>query len=143
MKEPIATVLALLISLLIMSDAAFASGANCDLAFPPREAGTNANHGVIYYVFPRKLDVEYSGCQTMWDEKGRKVWIVEFKEGDPIVSMVINAEDATRELCSYRAGKLVGKNRDDCPDYEWLKQGLPTVRQGTEPDIPRDRDPRR
>lgn len=139
MNRPIPTLLAAF----TMSGAAGAAGTNCDLVYPPRESGTNANHGVIYYVFPRKLVAEYSGCQTMWDEKGRKVWIVEFKDGEPTDSTMINPDDSTESHCTFRGGKVVGKNQNDCPEYGWLKRGLPTVRAGTEPHIPPDRDPRR
>ena len=52
----------------LLAEAKRPTGQNCDLAAPPEDAGEEADHGVLLFVFPRARDigVNYNGCQTVW-----------------------------------------------------------------------------
>src|SRR5262249_33729199 len=57
---------------------------NCQLPSPPRQAASDGNHGLFFFVYPRAVDGSYSGCQTMWDEKGVQVIVLTFEQGSVI-----------------------------------------------------------
>ena len=58
---------------------------NCQLTLPPRQAAIEGNHGFFFFVYPRSVNAAYSGCQTMWDEKGNQVFVLTFEQGRLIV----------------------------------------------------------
>lgn len=116
---------------------------NCELSKPPKEAGVNSNHGQFFFVYPRFFDSNYTGCQTMWDEHGKKWWVLHLERGLPKqLSINIPSTPATQTKCIYIKDGLVNGSADDCPDYQALKKGIPTIPKELEPQIPRERDPR-
>lgn len=119
------------------------AGANCRLDHPPLDAGLNMNHGLFLYTYPRDIEPTYSGCQTMWDESGNKILILEFQSGIPNKLTLIQPSTGSTTTCKYEQGKLSGGPADSCWAFDSLKAGFPSVKKGTEPNVPRDRDPRR
>lgn len=121
-----------------------AAGDSCRLAYPPRDAAVSGDHGSYYFVFPRHVSSDYSGCQIMWDEQGRQVFIFRFLKGKLTqYSMVDHAVPKTTKLCKYDGQSLAAGSSSECPTFDSVKGGLPNVEPEDEPKIPKDRDPRR
>ena len=95
------------------------SAPNCQVASPPTASGENANHGVLIKVFPRKSQVsnEYSGCQTMWIQKGNgweKFSVMYFVTGQLQAWWYADDEAPNGLLCLFSNGKLFAGAPKDC-----------------------------
>ena len=124
---------------------AFASAReNCQLKMPPRQAAVEANHGFFFFVHPRSLNVTYSGCQTMWDEKGNQWFVLTFEQGSVIKYESNDPSGVSgKRSCRYEHGKLARNDSKDCPDYDDVKNGFRTLPDSDDPTVPPERDPRR
>ncbi len=78
----------------------------------------------------------------MWDEKARKVWVVEFDSGKP-KALTMDGPGKVKTSCVYSGGALTSGPKDECADFESLATGIPSIRKGDEPKVPSGRDPRR
>lgn len=117
---------------------------NCQLTIPPRQAASTANHGLFYFVYPRVVNASYSGCQTMWDEKGTKVIVLTFEQGRVIKFEATDpSSPSVKYSCRYEHGKLASKQPKDCPEYDSVKDDLGPLPQSDDPIVPSERDPRR
>jgi len=115
---------------------------NCQFKMPPRQAASTANHGLFYFVYPRAIDAAYSGCQTMWDEKGVKVIVLTFEQGRVIKFEATDpSSPSVKYSCRYEHGKLASKQSKDCPEY--VNDDLGPLPQRDDPIVPPERDPRR
>ena len=116
----------------------------CRTKIPPRESAVSENHGFFFFVYPRTLDAAYSGCQTMWDEKGNPLFVLTFEKGS-LTKYELNDPSGVSEkqTCVYKLGKGVQHNAKDCPDYDDLKDGFRSLPNRDEPIVPPERDPRR
>jgi hypothetical protein len=124
---------------------AFASAQeNCQLKIPPSQAAISANHGIYFFVYPRSVNAVYSGCQTMWDEKGNQWFVLMFEQGSLIKYESNDPSGASKkQSCRYEHGKLARNESKDCPDYGDVKDGFRTLSNSDEPIVPSARDPRR
>jgi len=117
---------------------------NCQLKIPPRQAASTGNHGLFYFVYPRVVNASYSGCQTMWDEKGTKVIVLTFEQGRVIKFEATDpSSPSVKYSCRYEHGKLASKQSKDCPEYDSVKDDLGPLPQSDDPIVPSERDPRR
>jgi len=115
----------------------------CGLPTPPLDSAVNNNHGEYFFIYPRSFDKDFTGCQTMWSEKGHKVWIVGIESGKPKALTIYEpAKPATTTTCSYRDGALVSGPSESCVDFDALLKGIPSIPFSSEPKVPQDRDPR-
>lgn len=116
---------------------------SCALAAPPKDAGVGSDDGALFYVYPRTLAAGYSGCQTMWDESGRRTAQLTFDKGGlsqyELTDYAKPTEPKTRR-CTYAGGKASG---DDCPAYDEASHGLAAAPVGEEPAIPAGKDARK
>jgi hypothetical protein len=119
---------------------------SCSLEAPPTDAAVSGNHGSYFFVYPRYVAPHYTGCQTMWDELGRKVHVYHFHEGHLRDYSLFDYADGPAgpivKLCRYRAQSLCPDSPKDCSSYESVKSGILNVEPADEPKVPRDRDPR-
>jgi hypothetical protein len=117
---------------------------NCQFKMPPRQAASTANHGLFYFIYPRAVSGSYSGCQTMWDEKGDQVIVLTFEQGS-VVKFESNYPSGAsgKHSCRYEHGKLARNESKDCPDYGRVKDGFRSLPESDEPIVPPKRDPRR
>ena len=111
----------------------------CALKLPPKFSAISADHGAFFFVYPRKIQHHFTGCQTMWNEQGKKAFVLRFKNGT-LVKYSSSYGSGIQAACDYRKGKLAIKNSGNCPDYQDVKNGLLNVDQSDEPEIPKDRD---
>jgi hypothetical protein len=116
---------------------------SCALRSPPSGAAVNTNHGQFFFIFPRAMDIKYTGCQTMWDEKGRKILTIRFLNGEPIKATFTDPDRGSSSECAYNHGVLISGSKEDCLTAENMKAGLPSIPKSDEPIIPLERDPRR
>lgn len=115
----------------------------CTLTTPPRTAAVNADHGAYLFVFPRRLGADYTGCQTMWDEKGTPLMLLRFERGALVSYQEFAKQKSKAALtCRYSASTLKTRNRK-CPSYENVEAGFRTMSEANEPNVPAQRDPRR
>jgi hypothetical protein len=116
----------------------------CSLEKPPTDAAVNENHGSFFFVYPRTVDItSFTGCQIMWDEVARQVFILHFSAGVLTeYSSTDYSATSKRILCRYKRGHLVHGNSSDCPGFEAVKRGVLNVSAEEEPPVPRDRDAR-
>jgi hypothetical protein len=116
----------------------------CALAAPPKDAAMSVDDGAYYFVYPRSIDAGFSGCQTMWDEAGRKMLVLTFVKG--VLTQYQQLPDPRGAgaglVCRY-AGGVVTAGGGDCPDYASSSTGLPVMPQSDEPAVPAGRDPRK
>jgi hypothetical protein len=132
----------------VLASSAFASAPEtCKLTAPPRQAISISNHGMFYFVYPRVLEPTFSGCQTIWDEKGRPWFVSTFKHGTLIRYESRDwSKHGRKELCKYMSGRLTKNSPQKCPDYEDVKGG---VHRHIPPEdeiitvVPPERDPRK
>lgn len=115
---------------------------DCALSGPPREAAVTETDGNFYFIFPRMIPKMYVGCQAMWDEGGKLVFLLTFSKGQLIQYEKWQMPDGNAAICQYRLGASVTTS-PECPSYESLKTGLKTLDRQHEPPVPPDRDPRR
>ena len=118
-------------------------GKACGLTAPPKESAVSTNHGFYYFVFPRTLPMSYTGCQIMWGEDGRRVFLLRFTNGEMerFESYPLDVNETLR-TCKYGGGKLTSEASTDCPPYEAFKNGIRTFSSTSEPRVPAQRDPR-
>lgn len=96
------------------------SGANCDLASPPKNSGEEFSHGLTLKVYPRARNIaaDYNGCQITWMPEG-KGWLVlaitAFERGDPVRIWSPDAtSDPARYSCTYKNGKVITGDAPKC-----------------------------
>lgn len=118
------------------------AGNNCTLTAPPRAAAVSADHGALLFVFPRKVDVNYSGCQTMWNERGAILFVLTFDRG-ALTSYQEFAKPKRKATlsCKY-TGHALKTRGSQCPPYEDVEAGFRTLAEVDEPPVPVERDPR-
>jgi hypothetical protein len=96
-------------------------GQNCSLSVPPLDSGKNTVHGTFIYVFPRTLSTNYSGCQTMWDQSGRKWMVLLLKEGHPSLLSVSYPESPEKTIeysCRYKDDNLLTTSEKQCEEFD-------------------------
>jgi hypothetical protein len=113
----------------------------CALKKPPRAAGVNASHGNYFFVFPRKVSVGYTGCQTMWNEMGERLLVIRFQRGSPLTyeEHARPGNEATL-TCDFRPRAM---RASDCPAYEELRNGLRSIPTEQELQVRPNNDPRK
>ena len=95
------------------------SAPNCNLVAPPDGSGENGNHGIYFFIYPRQVAPNYTGCQTMWADDGTKWMILYVEGGHPrILQFDIPSDPKGKKLCVYEKAKLLNKKEDSCPNYE-------------------------
>lgn len=114
----------------------------CNFARPPKEAGLNVNHGEFFFIYPAKLEPGFTGCQTMWDERGQKTWVGHYDKGVPSELQIADGSPRKMITCRYRDGKLEAGTTEACPSAGALRRGLGSVSEATAPPVPPERDPR-
>lgn len=124
---------------------AASSAENCKLQQPPMDSGVNTNDGVFFYVYPRGLPSGYTGCQTMWDENGRKWWVIRFQDGLPKqMDVDVPSAPPTRTRCVYEGGRIVQGEAEACLDFKTLTiDGIRSIPKELEPSVPPGRDARK
>jgi len=116
---------------------------NCSLPHPPLEAAATENDGAYLFFHPRKLSSNYTGCQVMWDEKGRPLITLVFRAGKLSRYEYANIDNPVESgVCTYRMGALVKGDSDICPAYEDAKNGFRAVGSEASFKVPAARDPR-
>jgi hypothetical protein len=132
----------LLAVFLIGCDQKAAGGQNCSLEKPPRAAGATGNDGLYYFTFPKTVSADYSGCQIMWNEKGSKIWVLTFENGQVTKSEIkASAVSSETQVCMYQEKKLSDTSPKACPDYESIRRGF-NAEGSVDLNVPADRDPR-
>jgi hypothetical protein len=117
---------------------------NCGLTRPPREAAVNVNHGQFYFIHPRLISIHYTGCQTMWDEKANKIWVVHYANGKPAKLAIMQSGQPPKRIeCIYRDGALSEGPEDQCVEFASLSKGIPSIAAKDAPAVPKNRDARR
>lgn len=135
-----------LVSLLLVAASPLMANAheNCEIKIPPRGAGITASHGTFFFAYPPAVGTTYSGCQTLWDEKGNKWMVLQFEKGRLVQ---YKENEPTREsggqTCRYEQMRLALNQNNECPAYEDVSSGLRTMSKSDEPVVPPERDPRR
>lgn len=95
------------------------SAPNCSLAAPPEGSGENGNHGIYFFVYPREVAPDYTGCQIMWADDGKKWMILYLERGNPrILQFDVPSDPKGKKVCNYENGNLLNKKEDSCPEYE-------------------------
>lgn len=140
--KTLAIALGQVVLVLVSSGCAFAAD-TCNLTTPPKEAGVNINHGEFFFIYPGKLEPGFTGCQTMWDERGQKTWIGRYEKGVPTELQIADESPQKMVSCHYTEGKLSKGPGDACPSGGALRRGLRSVSEATAPPVPAERDPRR
>jgi hypothetical protein len=116
---------------------------SCSLVKPPHDAAVSGNHGSYYFAYPRHITATFTGCQTLWDELGRKVYVYRFRNGELIrYSLTDYANDSSNIVCKYRNRSLTADSPPECSAYDSVKSGLLNVELADEPPVPKERDPR-
>jgi hypothetical protein len=96
----------------------------CALSKPPIESGWNESHGVYFFVYPRALSSDFTGCQNMWDQSGSRIMQLKIINGHPETLEINYAEGpqaTSRFVCRYVGDVLMG-NDQRCPSYEKGKE---------------------
>jgi len=115
----------------------------CEINKPPANSAVSENHGEYFFIFPRFISADFSGCQIMWDEAGKKYMTFKFSNGVLDWYQIHQAADITEPVrCSYVLGKQSDRSRSDCSSYDSVKKGLLNVAPEDEPTVPQSRDPR-
>jgi len=121
---------------------AFAQTA-CSLRAPPSDAAVTGDHGSFYFVYPRKVTPAYTGCQTMWDELGRAVFVFRFTKGVLTeYSLTDYSGESKSQLCKYEHKRLSVGSPLDCSAYDDVRQGLLNGEPDEDPAVPKARDAR-
>lgn len=107
-------------------------------AATPWNAGVVTKQGLYYFVAPTSLAVSYTGCQVMWDERGRVQTVLRFANGE--LKEYSSAEGSV--LCQYERGALANKSPEACPSPQAAIDAMLTFPFDLEPRVPPDRDPR-
>src|SRR5215475_14243766 len=99
----------------------------CSLNWPPADAAVSGNHGEYVFIYPRKVAAGYTGCQIMWDELGRKVFVYKFVKGmvrEESLTLYSDSGKSESEICKYEGEHLSAISPKDCSAYEDIKDGL-------------------
>ena len=116
---------------------------SCALAAPPRAAAVNVAHGEFLFIYPREIAQNYSGCQTMWNQRGAAVFVLTFENG-MLASYQEFAKSPRKATlsCKY-IGAALKTRSSKCPAYEDVQAGFRTMPGAAEPRVPPEADPRR
>ncbi|GAB3254569.1 hypothetical protein [Chitinimonas naiadis] len=93
----------------------------CKLTVPPMDSGKNSVHGRFLYIYPRVVASNYTGCQTMWDQDGRKLMVLAMRDGHPeklSVSYGVSPESVEEFTCSYSHDELINKDEKRCEEFD-------------------------
>lgn len=120
----------------------------CARELPIKDSATpGGKHWKPWIVLLRVSEggsASYSGCQTMWDEKGNQVFVLTFEQGNVIKFESNDPSDASsKQSCRYEHGKLARNESKDCLDYGRVKDGFGPLPNSDDPIVPPERDPRR
>jgi hypothetical protein len=106
-----------LFCLMALSSLVHAGDRNCDLVAPPKSAAINSVHGYFIFMFPRNIASNYTGCRTIWGEKGEVFMTVKYKSGLPYTLTQFDPEDRKPVLeCRYK-NKALAAVQKGCPSY--------------------------
>jgi len=103
---------------------AMAQDQYCDLTAPPANAGTEADHGHYFFIFPDALPEKFSGCKTWWIETGQKYLLFRMTDGRVTeVDMLRKqseqaAGSAEMDICPYPDGALAKGSPENCLAFE-------------------------
>jgi len=111
----------------------------CALQRPPLAAAVNAVHGSYVFIFPRQLDVAYTGCQSMWDQRGARVFTIRFENGSPTAFEEHGRSGTATLTCNYSSSAV---QPSECPSFDDVRGGFRTIPAEHEPQVPRGVDPR-
>ncbi len=120
------------------------AGTVCELNLPTKKAGINANHGYFYFIEPRIVPPTYTGCQIMWDEKGKKKYVLNFSKGQ--LKQFEEYEQSSRAIkvtCVFTGGRATRRNSKNCPSDQDLKNGFFVLSDELILEVPEEKDPRR
>jgi hypothetical protein len=116
---------------------------SCSLVKPPHDAAVSGNHGSYYFAYPRHVTATFTGCQMLWDELGRKVYVYRFRNGELVgYTLTDYANGSSKIICKYRNRSLTADSQPECSAYDSVKNGLLNVELEDEPPVPKERDPR-
>ena len=111
----------------------------CEPSILDESAGVNFVAGLPVYVSPKSSN-KLTGCQTMWDSKGRIIMQIVFSEG-MVTQYVEYAETGIVELsCKYVEGVA---RPQDCPNLKNLENGFMVLSDEIEKSLPIFNDLRR
>jgi hypothetical protein len=130
------------VGMLAMSQAFAAGQSSCQLDRPPRDAVAFSAHGLYFFVFPAALDAKYTGCQTTWEEHGKRVYVLEFKAGEPVHFFGYEPPGHLKDTCDYAARRL-RSDEASCPTYDEAKLAIRRPIPDDNISVPTRKDPRR
>ena len=140
----ISIALMVLLSLSLPKDASASPKMTCVPGTPPKSSGVTETDGQFFFVFPRGIVASFSGCQTMWNEKGEIIFMLKFQKGLLVqYSRDFSISRAPSLVCKYRNKNLWQSTQSDCPEYSSIENGFQTIDKPHEPVIPQARDPRK
>jgi|SRR5471030_653932 len=64
---------------------------------PPSQAAITEDHGYFFFIYPRVIIHSFTGCQTMWDEKGNRLFVLTFESGS-LTHALIHKSDIDGQL---------------------------------------------
>jgi hypothetical protein len=137
-----ATLAPICVGMLAISPASAAEQSSCKLDKPPKDAVAFGMHGVYYFVFPGALDAKYTGCQTTWEEHGNKLYVLKFKDGEPVEFRGYEPPGHLKDTCDYARGRLRSSDAV-CPTYDEAKLAIRNPIPDEKISVPRAKDPRR
>lgn len=105
----------------------------CEHSILDESAGVNFVAGLPVYISPKSF-IKLTGCQTMWDSKGRISIQIVFIEGTA-VQYVEYAETGIVELnCKYDTGVALPRS---CPNRKKIATGFMVLSDEIEKSIPK------
>jgi len=114
---------------------------NCALEGPPKDAAVSENHGLFLFVFPTMIGPSYTGCQTIWDERGNAQTIRTYSKGMLVkFEMHVGSEGM---VCLYDNGQPAQSNIEMCPVYSDAVRNATIYSRPTKLIVPPERDIRR
>lgn len=113
----------------------------CNLKKPPEDSYPVEWRDSYIFSYPRIVTDYFSGCQTVWDEQGKKLWVTRFKNSEPIAQEWYN-KDETSVFCEIKDKGYI-KEGANCFDADSIRRGMKALLP-TKPDpkVPIERDPR-
>src|SRR5258708_1311678 len=85
---------------------------------PPADAAVSANHGSFFFVYPQEVGARYTGCQTMWDELGRPVFVFRFMQGTLMKYSLADYSGGSKlKVCKYEHENLTHLSSKGCASY--------------------------
>jgi len=128
--------------MLAMSQASAAEQSTCKIDRPPKDAVAFGVHGLYFFVFPAVLNARYTGCQTTWEEHGKKLYLLEFRNGEPVQFRGYEPPGHLKYTCDYADRRLRG-DEASCPTYDEAKLAISHPTPDDNISVPRAKDPRR